>query len=109
MRFSAEEIRASAIDYNRDFPDCVEDAKRGVPQVVVSCGSPQGSSSIHFVVSHGIYCNGFIESGHDRVVRKFHNRDRRVAFSGCVEKQAEKIGREFAAEGVEVRVKINGI
>jgi hypothetical protein len=100
---TADKIRAAAIDYNRDFPDCVADVAVGVPQVRVTYGAKQGSRFVNFTVTAGIYHNGFI-AAHDPIVHQVPHRDRRVAFSGCIDAYATKLGQRHAAGSVPVVV-----
>jgi hypothetical protein len=100
---SSDKIRAAAIDYNREFPECVPDVAAGVPQVRVTYGAKQGSRFVTFTVTAGVYHNGFIAS-HDPIVHQVPHRDRRVAFSGCINDYANKLGHRHVAGAVPVVV-----
>jgi hypothetical protein len=100
---TADKIRAAAIDYNRDFPECVADVAAGEPQVRVTYGAKQGSQFVSFTVTAGIYRNGFI-AAHDPIVHRVPHRDRRVAFSGCIKDYANKIGQRHGSGAVPVVV-----
>lgn len=100
---TAETIRAAAISYNREFPECVADVAAGQPQVRVTYGAKQGSRFVNFTVTAGIYRNGFI-AAHDPVVHQVPHRDPRVAFSGCIAQYAERIGRQHGGKSIPVVV-----
>jgi hypothetical protein len=100
---TADKIRAAAIDYNRDFPECVAEVAAGVPQIRVTYGAKQGSRFVGFTVTAGIYCNGFI-AAHAPIVHQVPHRDRRVAFSGCIANYANQIGKRHGCGSIPVVV-----
>ena len=105
---TAENIRAAAISYNRDFPECVAGVNAGVAQVRVTYGAKQGSRLINFTVTAGVYHDGFI-AAHDPIVYQVPHRDRRVAFSGCIEDHARRLGKQHGGGAVPVVVISRGV
>jgi hypothetical protein len=100
---NAERIKESCKLYNAEFPECVADVEAGVPQVRVTYGAKQGSRFVNFTVTAGVCCNGFI-AAHDPIVHQVPHRDRRVAFSGCIAKYAERLGKQHGNNAIQVVV-----
>lgn len=105
---TAENIRAAAISYNHEFPECVADVAAGQPQIRVTYGAKQGSRFVNFTVTAGVYHNGFI-AAHAPVVHQVPHRDRRVAFSGCIARYAERLGKRHGGNSIPVVVISHGV
>jgi hypothetical protein len=100
---NAAQIKEACKTYNAEYPECVTDVEAGCPQVRVTYGAKQGSRFVNFTVTAGVYRNGFI-AAHDPIVHQVPHRDRRVAFSGCIAKYAERLGKQHGGNTIPVIV-----